>query len=64
MTNTWPRVLVIGAVLGIVAAAVVWYLERFEVRKMIGEAERVLSRHADFEKWLRERRAAGGDASA
>lgn len=47
--------IVSGLVLGVVAACVVWWLERFESRRMIGEVETYLRRHADFQGYLRER---------
>lgn len=47
--------LVAGVVLGVVAALVVWWLERFETRRVIAEAEGLLRRHAAFDDFLRER---------
>ena len=47
--------LVAGVVLGVVAAVVVWYLERFETRRVISEAEDLLRRHAAFDEFLRAR---------
>lgn len=54
------RVLVMAAVLGIVAAAVVWYLERFESRRLHAEVRQYLSRYDEFRAWL----ARHGDGQA
>ena len=51
--------IVSGVILGAVAAVVVWWLERFETRRMVGEVETYLRRHADFQQYLRDR----GEAS-
>lgn len=58
----YRQVVLIGAVLGIVAAGVVWWLERFELAKvrdeiresMAGEAQSYLERYDEFRQWLRE----------
>lgn len=58
----YRQVLLIGAVLGLVAAGVVWWLERFELQKvrdeiretMAGEASRYLENYDRFQQWLRE----------
>jgi hypothetical protein len=52
--------IVAGVILGVVAALVVWYLERFETKRVVAEAENLLKRHAAFDDYLRERGA--GDA--
>lgn len=51
----WRQALLMALVLGLVCAAVVWWLERFEVSRVIGEAEGVLRKHAAFEEWLNDR---------
>jgi hypothetical protein len=44
-----------GVVLGVVAALVVWWLERFELKRGISEVENYLRKHSDFQSYLRER---------
>lgn len=46
-----------GVILGVVAALVVWYLERFETQRVWREAEEFLKNHALFDEWLRTRRS-------
>lgn len=62
--TSWPRVLVAAVVLGMVAAAIVWYLERFEAERMrnlwAGEIQDWLAseggeQQANFARWLREK---------
>lgn len=45
---------VAGVFLGVVAALVVWWLERFETRRVVGEVEQYLRSHAAFTDYLRE----------
>lgn len=55
-----PVVIVVAAAaLGIVAALVVWFLERFESRRMHHEIGHFLARYAEFQEWEQNR---GGGA--
>lgn len=47
--------IVAGVILGLVAAGIVWWLERFESRRLVTEAEELLRRHAAFDEFLRGR---------
>ena len=49
---SWSRVIVVGLVLGVTAALVVWYLERFEVAKLHGEVGAYLDNYDRFREWL------------
>jgi hypothetical protein len=42
-----------GVVLGIIAGAVVWYLEKFETQKMFSQIDDILGAHARFDDWER-----------
>lgn len=56
------ELVVVGVVLGLVCASVVWWLERFELAKIreeirdgiASEAETYLSRYDEFRRWLHE----------
>ena len=61
MQPSWGRVIAIGMVLGIVAGAVVWYLERFEVAKLHAEVGKYLADHDALREWLTKGRAPDGD---
>lgn len=54
----FTRLVVIGLVLGIVAASVVWFLERFEIAKLHGEVRGYLEKYESFRAWETEH---GGD---
>lgn len=47
--------IITGAVLGVVAACVVWYLERFEVARMFGEMRSYMERQDGFRDFLERR---------
>lgn len=47
--------IVIAVVFGIVAAAVVWYLERFEINKFHGEVQHYMKNQRAFQEFLREK---------
>jgi len=51
----YRQTILCAVILGVVAAAVVWYLERFEVEKMHNQVSQYLSHQADFKKYLTER---------
>ncbi len=47
--------MVTGIFLGLTAAFVVWWLERFQSERLIGEVETYLASHDAFSKFLKER---------
>lgn len=48
--------IVVAITFGFVAAAVVWWLERFEINKFHGEVRHYLGNRDLFEQWLQEKR--------
>lgn len=50
---------VFGVIFGLVAAAIVWYLERFELNRLHGEVNEYLKNRDRFELFLRERESNG-----
>jgi hypothetical protein len=56
---TTKQAITIAIVFGIVAATVVWWLERFEINKFHGDVQRYLKHQIDFTEWLRERESNG-----
>lgn len=52
---TLKQALIIAVVFGLVAAAVVWWLERFEINKFHGEVQDYLQNQGAFRQWLNER---------
>lgn len=54
------QAIIFGAVFGLVAALVVWYLERFEVNKLHHEVRQYLNNQEGFQDFLRERGDTGG----
>lgn len=53
---TYRHALVIGVALGVVAACVVWYLERFELNRLHGEVQQYLSNYDRFQDFLKQQR--------
>ena len=51
----YRQTILCAVILGVVAAGVVWYLERFEVEKMHNQVSEYLRHQADFKKYLTER---------
>jgi hypothetical protein len=49
------QVILIGVLLGITAACIVWYLERFEMRQLHAEVQRYLGLSDEFRDWLSAR---------
>lgn len=49
------QAVIFGTVFGLVAALVVWYLERFEVNKLHQEIRTYLGHQEGFQDFLRER---------
>lgn len=58
MNDEVRKVIVIGVALGLTAALVVWWLERFEEQRMYDRLHVELGRHlgnySRFQEWLRE----------
>ncbi len=50
----YRQAILIAAVLGVVAAAVVWYLERFQSARLFGEMRDYMSKQDQFREWLRD----------
>ena len=57
--SNWKHTALMAVVMGVVAAGVVWYLERFEVAKMHNEMRDYLERHDAFQSFLREKGVEG-----
>jgi hypothetical protein len=55
MTSVIRNAIISGIVLGLIAGAVVWYLERFEMERMFAEINATLGKHADFDQFLKEK---------
>lgn len=51
---TIKHAILIGVTFGIVAAAVVWWLERFEINKFHGEVNRYMKHHEKFADYLKD----------
>ena len=51
---TTKQAIIIAVVFGVVAAAVVWWLERFEINKFHGEVQRYMKHQVAFERFLKE----------
>lgn len=61
---SYKQAALIGVVLGLTAAAVVWWLERFEVGRLHDEVQSYLETYDEFRDWLANRgEADGGTAS-
>lgn len=56
---TLRQVLLAAVVLGCVAGAVVWYLERFEANRLHDSFSKYLQKYEEFRRW----EAQHGDAS-
>jgi hypothetical protein len=48
----YRQVILIGLLLGVTAALVVWWLERFEADRLHGEVRTYLERYDEFRDWL------------
>lgn len=48
---TFKQAIVFGIVFGLIAAGVVWYLERFELNRLHGEINDYLSKRDAFTEW-------------
>ncbi len=51
------QAIVVGLILGLTCALVVWYLERFESRRLHTEISEYLSKRDQFREWLSKREA-------
>lgn len=54
------QAIVFGVVFGLVAALVVWYLERFELNRLHGEVREYLGNRDKFQTYLDERQSESG----
>lgn len=52
---TTKQAIIIAVVFGFVAAAVVWWLERFEINKFHGEVQSYMKHQNAFQAFLREK---------
>jgi hypothetical protein len=50
---TYRHAIVIAVGLGLVAACVVWYLERFETNRLFGEMREYMTKQDQFREWLK-----------
>lgn len=57
---TIKHALVIAITFGIVAALVVWWLERFEINKFHGEVQSYIRNYDKFTEYLRENEGHSG----
>ena len=47
--------IIFGVIFGLVAAGVVWYLERFELNRLHGEVKEYLGNYEAFDSYMKER---------
>lgn len=52
MPRDMQKVLVAGVALGVTAALVVWFLERFELNRLHGEVQDYLANYDRFREWM------------
>jgi Zn-dependent protease with chaperone function len=57
---TIKHALVIAITFGIVAALVVWWLERFEINKFHGEVQHYIRNYDKFEEFLKRTEGTNG----
>lgn len=55
---TFKQALIVAVVFGVTAAAVVWWLERFELNRLHGEVLGYLKNQDDFRDFLKDRDSA------
>ena len=55
MKEDLPKILLAGLILGVTAAAMVWFLERFEGQRLHSEVREYLERYDEFRAWLAAR---------
>lgn len=63
MSPSIRNAIISGVILGLIAGAVVWYLERFEMERMISEINTSLGNHAAFDEYLSEREKHNGESA-
>jgi len=56
---TAKHAVIFGVVFGLIAAGVVWYLERFELNRLHGEVRGYLRNYDSFQEFLHERDSNG-----
>lgn len=60
-----PRQLIVTSVLvGVVAAAVVWFLERYQAELLAMKFQQVLRSHDAFNEWLRQQQEGRGSGES
>jgi hypothetical protein len=59
-----PKILLAGLILGVTAAAIVWFLERFEGQRLHSEVREYLERYDEFRAWLASRPEMPGQGPA
>lgn len=55
MNDDLPKVIITGVVLGVVAGAVVWFLERFQTNRLVEELRSALGDENALREWLNAR---------
>lgn len=60
---TWKQVMVCAVILGVAAAGVVWFLERFEVAKLHTEMSDYLKKVDGFTEYLKKEGIGGTDSA-
>ena len=56
MREDLPRIIITGAVLGVVCATIVWWLERFQTDRLVGQLRNHLDTMSDeYKSWLAQR---------
>lgn len=53
---TTRNAVIIGLVLGVVCACIVWYLERFESNRLHAEVREYLTKYDEFSEWLSKKK--------
>lgn len=48
------QALIVAIVFGVVAAGIVWWLERFEINKFHGEVQDYMKNQNAFQQWLQD----------
>ncbi len=56
---SYKHAILIAVGLGLTAALVVWWLERFEAERLHGEVRTYLERYDEFRAWLDEKEGGG-----
>lgn len=56
--NSYKHTILMACIIALVCAALVWYLERFQMDAMIGKWQDYLRKHDALDEWERDH---GGD---